>query len=156
MTCGGEQGAVVVWDAATGKSVQRLEEEPKKNEQLDAVSSRCVVVSPDGKLVAVTYVEFNPEKADNAPGGVKIFDITTGKQTHRLGNKAKGADVTTAQCLAFSSDGTKLAWTSSDGTLKLFDTKTGRLIRRIGRANYPHAARGHSPFPRTVSLLARM
>ncbi len=149
---GGEQGAIVLWDTATGKSLHRLEEEPKKHEQVDAVSSRCVVFSPDGKLVAVTYVEFNPEKADTVPTGVKLYNVATGKETHRLSNKINGTEGRTAQCLAFSSDGTKLAWATLDGTLKLFDTKTGKLVRRIGSAKDPLRTRGLAFSPDNTHL----
>ncbi len=155
VTGGGEQGAVVLWETATGKSLHRLEEEPKKVEVEGVALSRSVVFSPDGKLVAVTYAEFNLQKAETTPAYVKLFDVATGKETHRLSNKGGDLGWAGAHCLAFSADGTKVAWSTPDGVLKLFDTKTGKPLRRIGRVDTPQRTRGLA-FSPDGSQLARL
>jgi WD40 repeat protein len=154
LTGGREHGAVILWDTATGKSLLRLEEEPKDDHD-NANSPRGVVFSSDGKLVAVTFVEFNEKKAENSPFYVKIFDVATGKQTRRIANKGGDDGGAGTHGLAFSADGAKLAWSTPDGTLKVFDTKTGKVLRRIGRVDAPQRTCGLA-FSPDSSLLARL
>ncbi len=95
---------VVVWDLVQGKEVRRLER-----------AGDLVVVAPDGKSIITSN------------GALQRWDLTTGKplfpHTFAWGH---ARDVV---ALAFSADGTRLASTSTDGTVRLWDTMTGRSLR---------------------------
>lgn len=89
---------------------------------IESRSSRdlnCVAFSPDGKQIAVacgyTGVSISPK-----PGLVKLWDTSTGTQTHIL--RGHRADV---RNVVFSPAGTRLA-SSSGSTVKVWDAATGK------------------------------
>src|SRR5262249_45249704 len=84
-------GAVRVWDAATGKEVRPLD---KIGKQLDMFRSTSLALSSDGRRAAVV-------KNDKA---VLVWDVGTGKQLRRF-----GSDGASIHSIAFSPDGGRLA-----------------------------------------------
>ncbi len=110
MIASGERndGPVILWDAATGKELRRLDEEP-------GVRGRFAF-SPDGKQLA--WAKWG--------SWVGIWDVATGKQVRRLKAESGGA----GGCVAYSADGKTLA-TSPGQAVVLFDARTGTERRRL-------------------------
>jgi RNA polymerase sigma factor (sigma-70 family) len=102
------EGPLVLWDAATGKELHRLEEEPGVR--------GGVAFSPDGKQLAWA----------KEGSWVGLWDVATGKQLRRLKGRARMA----GGCVAFSSDGKTLA-NSLGNFVTLFDVRTGAERRRL-------------------------
>jgi WD40 repeat protein len=103
---GGDDGAVLLWDAATGKLRDR--------HQNPEGSVHGVVFSPDGKtLIAGTTI-----------GRIQQFDLATGKELHLFDEHSSGMGD-----MALSPDGKTLATASADRTVRLWDLGTGRTTR---------------------------
>jgi WD40 repeat protein len=82
---------------------------------------RNIVYSPDGRLIAA---------AENAGSSsiVSLFETRTGRRVGRI--KPPEPDGGSALCLAFSPDGTTLAWGEEDGHVALWDRAADRLFHR--------------------------
>jgi WD40 repeat protein len=102
--CGSLDGAIRVWDGATGK-----EEEPRFQD--DANDVWGTLFSPDGKQLVTV---------DNQ-GAVKVWDTADSKEGKPLGEHKGGAT-----CLAFNAAGTLLATAGLDGQVKLWDWPPGK------------------------------
>jgi WD40 repeat protein len=103
LASGGMDGAVILWNVASGQPIG----EPLEGHTLSVES---VVFSPDGTLLASGSL-------DNT---IILWDVATSKQWSRLeGHKDRVNNV------AFSPDGTILASASSDNTIILWDVATG-------------------------------
>jgi WD40 repeat protein len=145
---GGSDGAVIVWDAVTGRELRRWQ--PRWS------GVRCVAFSPDGTLLAAAAIE----------GNVLLWDPATGAERERLGagydsralafspdgktlvaagqrsvavwdvpgRKWREADfqVTEVRGLAFAPDGKSLA-VSHKGGLDLFDPAGGEPLRTLAK-----------------------
>ncbi len=102
------EGPIILWDAATGKELRRLEEEPGIRGGF--------VFSPDGKQLAWA----------KEGSWVGLWDVATGKQLRRLKSRQRFA----GGCVAFSSDGKTLA-NSHGQAVVLYDVRTGAERRRL-------------------------
>jgi RNA polymerase sigma factor (sigma-70 family) len=102
------EGPLILWDAATGKELRRIEEEPGIR--------GGVAFSPDGKKLAWA----------KEGSWVGLWDVATGKLLRRLTNRNGMA----GGCVAFSSDGKTLA-NSLGNFVALFDVRTGAERRRL-------------------------
>jgi WD40 repeat protein len=89
------RGRVVVWEAATGAEVLRLE-----------ARSTVVAFSPDGRLLATSDGE----------DGVRLWDAATGAERMRFRGHDGGVEA-----LAFSPDGRRQASGGADATVLLWD-----------------------------------
>jgi RNA polymerase sigma factor (sigma-70 family) len=99
------EGPIILWDAATGKELRRLEEQPGVRGGF--------AFSPDGKQLAlVKWGEW-----------VGLWDVATGKQTRRLKIQPGG-------CVTFSADGKRMAVPSSTQVV-LLDAVSGKELRRL-------------------------
>ncbi|HEX5271868.1 MAG TPA: WD40 repeat domain-containing protein, partial [Gemmataceae bacterium] len=112
-----------LWDARKG--------ELKKTFEMDygRVVPR-VAFAPDGKTLAVLYAgdTDRDRKLEDLNGGVRLFDVTTGKAVRTIrGHKHM------AICLAFSPDGKLLATGGSqnDNDIRVWDVATGKELHRI-------------------------
>jgi WD40 repeat protein len=103
---GGDDGAVFLWDAATG--------EVRGSHQDGVGSVHGVAFLPDGKTLA----------AAGTVGRVQLLDAATG--TERPGAEEHTAGVAE---MAMSPDGKLLATAAADKTIRLWDLGTGRTVR---------------------------
>jgi WD40 repeat protein len=95
----------------------------------------CVAFSPDGRLALAGMgdYEFKDGKyvtKDDKPLPfecvVCLYDAQTGQELRRLeGHKAP------VHCAVFSPDGRRVVSGSDDGTLRLWDTETGRELKQV-------------------------
>jgi WD40 repeat protein len=106
VAAGSYLGTVTIWDATTGRqTITRRNEDPVYG----------VAFSPDGERVAVAG------GATDKPANVEIWDTATGKTVLVLPGHASAVTG-----VAFTADGTRLASSSFDGTLRVWYVGQGR------------------------------
>ena len=107
---GPSQAAVVrTWDAQTGRELLTL--------RSDATQLLRVAFSADGKLLASDSFKMGRRAA------IEVWDATTGEHIHRLPDAShifKGA------AFCFHPDQDRLAASSADGTIKIYEATSGR------------------------------
>lgn len=109
---------VWVLNAETGERVLSID--PGK------VSYRSFALSPDGTRLAIggqTRLASGPESREKG-GGASVWDATTGKKLLTL---AEGQTYSVGY-IAYSPDGSRLATTSGDATVQVWDGKTGEKL----------------------------
>ncbi len=123
----GEGGAVLIWDAATGREVRLLpgsrEDNPvaKDMRQVGGWSGAGLLAySPDGGRLAQAC------GAVLEDGVVRLWDTATGNEVLTL----HGHDGAITG-VAFSPDGQHLATSSVDRTVRLWSAATGSVVRRF-------------------------
>jgi WD40 repeat protein len=108
----GTAGALRIFRTSDGREVLRVD---TKTDLVFAVA-----FSPDGKSVAVAGGDFP------RTGLVRVFDPTSGRELFRItGHKGP------VRSVAYSPDGGRLATASDDGMAKVWDAKSGKLLRTI-------------------------
>ncbi len=108
---------VRIWDANTGKMLQKLE---GHTAQVNSASFSC-----DGKYI----VSASDDKT------VRIWDAQTGKELKKL--EGHTGWVTSA---AFSPDGNRIVSSSSDKTIRIWNARTGDVIKAIKFSHVPTSA----------------
>lgn len=106
------------WDVATGKEKREF------SGTLSGVMA-TVTFSPDGKRIAV---------ADSGSGVIHLLDATTGADSLRFPGHRSGIWTTSV-----SPNGKSVITTGYDKTLRLWDTTTGRELRRLKTKGWPTA-----------------
>jgi dipeptidyl aminopeptidase/acylaminoacyl peptidase len=102
---GGAEGLAFVWDAATGKTLRRL--------QGHTNPIVAVAFSPDGRTVATASGDWMKKYDDQT---VRLWEVTTGKERRRFaGHQAQ------VWSIVFSRDGSTLVSGSEDGTALVWD-----------------------------------
>jgi WD40 repeat protein len=108
----GSQYDVRIWDAANRRELKTL--------ITGSFSRVCVSWKPGGKYCVVSTEE-----------NIRIYDTETWKIVNRLrGHQATIYDI------AYSSDGRRIASSSEDKTIKIWDAETGKEIRTITGQRY--------------------
>jgi hypothetical protein len=127
-------GEVKVWDALTGRQLLDLKG------HADSVNS--VAFSPDGKRLASGSggMEWEGRDSKHLRGEVKVWDAQTGQQVLALPLKGPTAPVFG---VAFSPDGQRLASSSADGTVKMWDAPGARQLLPL---------KGHPEFVSSVAV----
>jgi len=111
----GKDKTIILWDAASGKPVQTL-----KGHGGDIEG---IAFSPDSKRLASAsgVMETKDKKTFTEAGELKIWNVAAGKEltTLKAGSRALTG-------VAYSPDGRFLAAGSYDGTLRIWETYTGK------------------------------
>lgn len=120
----GQDFVVQVWDAATGREVQRFD--VSGHHTIGGATGRMVLsannagaaLSGDGKTLACSSRE----------GVVRIWDVDSGKEKRQISEVSRSGLNRTA----LSHDGNMLAFANYPMAVNLYDTRTGTRIREIG------------------------
>jgi RNA polymerase sigma factor (sigma-70 family) len=115
----GGDGAVRLWDAATGRLVREVARRPQRE-------ANFAVFSPDGKLLACGGPQDRGANIPLRSMPVFVHEVATGKLVRRL--EGHGAKLCGA---AFAPDGRLLASTDEDGDVRLWEVATGKEVRRL-------------------------
>jgi RNA polymerase sigma factor (sigma-70 family) len=111
-----EDGAVRVWDAASGKELHVFRGEPgTPGERL-----WCFAFAPDGQTLAT----------GGGDGMVRFWDLATGRQLRQVRGNRVGA-----RSLAFSADGKLLAVAGEDNQVSLWEPSDWKEVRCLCEAN---------------------
>jgi WD40 repeat protein len=82
-------------------------------------ASRDGILSPDSRLLATT----------DWPGNVSLWEVETGRLVRRLGEqRSSGHSGPGSGYLAFSPDGSRLAYVTDSGTVRLHDMEAGQDV----------------------------
>jgi WD40 repeat protein/tetratricopeptide (TPR) repeat protein len=109
-------GEARVWDSATGK--------PVTPPLIHAGPVEGVVFSPDGKYVLTVSVAFEKRGGVFISGGeAKVWELSTGKAPGRPAKQ--DAAIVYA---AFSPDGTRFGTAAADGSVRIWDARTGESV----------------------------
>ena len=127
LAVGDHRAVVHLWDWAANKQVLELAAVPDR--------VRCLAFSSDGKTLAAL--------ADGAP--IHLWDAATGKR--RIVAPGHQERVTAVACLRNG----KVATAAWDGTVRLWDPKTGKEIRRMELE--PDKERAKVSYPQDAALL---
>jgi WD40 repeat protein len=107
---GGDDGAIKLWDAATGALIRTF---------TGVGPVQIVAFSPDGKRIFA-----------GGNGSARLWDTQTGAPSHVLPGHARFV-----RSVAFSEDGTRILTADPDNTVRIWNAATGRLIgARRGQA----------------------
>jgi WD40 repeat protein len=139
-----DRSAVHLWEAATGKYVQRLDGGgalafspdgkllAAGSQVWDLAAGKELSVTPESHRVAIERIVAGPKDmvvtaADDDT--IRVWDTTTGKQRLRLAHGSRGG---TVRALALAPDGARLVSSSMrDDAVYLWDLAAGRRIYRL-------------------------
>jgi len=111
----GSDGLIQVWDTANTPENRVLH----GNDRV----ALAVAFSSDGKKLATGGGEFLTINQDKKPGVVEVWDASSGERLHRL----EGHTDAVTQ-VGFTTDGKRLVSASGDGTARVWDLQTGKVI----------------------------
>jgi WD40 repeat protein len=125
----GDDRTVRLWDAETGEEKGVLDEHSS--------TVRGVAFSPDGKLLAAAVSPvFGGDGAQVAPGGIKVWDVDSRKESFSLTGPTAGA-----YSVAFSPNGKLLASAGPDFAVRLWDVASRNEIKeKAGQRPRRHAS----------------
>jgi WD40 repeat protein len=138
----GSRSSVSLWNVLS---------QTKKAVYAHKKSIASVAISPDGRWLAAAegrafnlFGSNNPVEAQ--PSDVILRDLTTGEP----GMTLKGSDYD-LYAVAYSPDGRWLASGGLDTIVKIWDAKTGREVRALGRVRWPIRGLAFSPDSRLLA-----
>jgi RNA polymerase sigma factor (sigma-70 family) len=111
----GVNDVVHVWDLTRMKEIRKL---TLPVQRLESSLTRRNALSPDGRLAAL-----------NLPAEMRIFDLTTGRELHKLAKGGKNIND-----VVFAGNN-RLVTADAQQTIDVWEARTGKLLRR-----FPHSA----------------
>jgi WD40 repeat protein len=136
LATGGWDRAVLVWDAATGRELARLD--------AGAAQVRTVAFSPDGGWLAVA-AEDKEEGDDQGSGVVTVWEAATGRRAFACERKGEGTT------LAFTEDN-RLLTTLGEEAVVMREAATGREVGRFAERIHRFSALAYHPGTRTLAV----
>jgi len=136
--CAWEDWYVTIWDLETGKISQKFKDYFVK-------FTSPVVLSSDWKKVAYG----GTSRSDRQKHLVKVWNLNAGT----LSMETKEGHNGTIYSVAMSPDGTKVVSGSKDKTVKVWDSKTGKLINVLKGHEGPVSSITWRPEPKKRSFL---
>jgi WD40 repeat protein len=126
LAIGHRNGSLQLWDTSSGKLVGRLaapagEQGPDQPSPF-AGHVRSVAFTPDSKTLVAVGGTLN----SNDPGMAVIYDVPARKIRHRLDGLASFA-----WSVALNRDGKLAAIAIADGSVRLYETETGKFVRSL-------------------------
>ena len=119
VVAGGAWRGIKLWNIETGEEV--------KLKDGTTIRSGSIAFSPDG----ATLASASADRFGGTPGAVTLWDIETGKDLATLHGHTERVPA-----VAFSPDGTTIASGLRDGTVKLWNAKTGENIHTYRGGGY--------------------
>jgi len=118
---GGDDGTVILWDVKTGQKTRTL--------RVAQDRVMAAAFSPDGRRILTSGYPGNFTGRRPKPGTAILWDLGTGKavQTFR-------GHMGAVYSVAFSPDGIRIVTGGWDRLAMIWDTKTGRELRRMGHS----------------------
>ena len=132
----GRRGRVSVWDTTTGKQVHALQ---------SGQYTEFVVISPDGRFLAVIERETAGLTGRKSVGRVSVWNVQTGKKLHSCGREFS----VMLYAAAFTPNGQTLA-VGENNHIRFFDANTGRSAGEISAG----AKSGHLVYSASGKRLA--
>jgi RNA polymerase sigma factor (sigma-70 family) len=128
LASGGFDQTIRFWDPASGKETASL---TTKHARITLLA-----FSPDGKSLAA---------GDHLNSAIDLWDVAPRTRLHRLERPSEVGS------FAFSPDGTTLAAGGRDGTIPLWEVRTGKLVRELRREQKMVLALAFSPDGKTLA-----
>jgi choice-of-anchor C domain-containing protein len=129
LATGGIDSIIRLWDVATGRQVRLLEGLPVSFLPTYGRTVGGLAFSPDGKCLAAGFGMPSFRTADYG-AVIKLWDTASGRAIRTL-----PGHLNTVVSLAFSPDNRTLASGSQDGTVRLWNLRTGEEILRFATAD---------------------
>jgi eukaryotic-like serine/threonine-protein kinase len=120
-----DKGVIKSWDAATGAPVFNLSLRPKQPPGRLAFMVSRIVCSPDGKRLASVTGNDGPIQLWDAASGEEILSLGALRDPRILPNLFSHM-----VSLVWSADGSRLARTCADGSIKVFEPSRARMALR--------------------------
>ncbi len=151
----GADTTIRVWDVATGRLIREIAGLAK--------AANILALAPNGELVATASFSYDPSELrkfgpfkvfpwDNR---IHIWDVASGKQLCQLQMEARGDygdHPPTFHSAMFAPDGKHLVTVCSDGALRIWDARTGKLQRQVALGQRSVMRLAFSPDGQTLAI----
>ncbi|UKZ62532.1 uncharacterized protein TrAtP1_003777 [Trichoderma atroviride] len=107
---------IAIWDVETGKLYQTI--------KTGGSDSSLLTFSADGRYLASAADGTNPHAHESDDMAIRIWEIETGKEQYILQGHSKSVTA-----IAFSPDNRYLASGSTDGTINVWNIRTGAVLQ---------------------------
>jgi RNA polymerase sigma factor (sigma-70 family) len=116
--------SLILWDMATGRPLRRFP-------LIQGI--RSLAFAPDGKSVAVGGVDYSVRRIDLA-SGKELLRFVGHQPDHKILSPDQGVFG-----VAFTTDGKKLVTWGSDGTVRVWEARSGKELRKFGGKDFGSA-----------------